>query len=92
MEHPNKNDLKIVYVPLSDLSSPDYNPRVWDEAATEQLKKSIKLYGVVDPLLVNSAPNRKGIVIGGNFRTKVIKELGHETVWPGPRISYTNLV
>jgi DNA modification methylase len=30
----------------------------------------------VDPLLVNSADERKNIVIGGNFRLKVIKELG----------------
>ncbi len=75
-----KNDLKIEYVSLADLTSPDYNPRVWDEEATAELKESINRYGVVDPLLVNNADERKNIIIGGNFRAKVLKELGIESV------------
>lgn len=75
-----ERNLKIEYVPLSDLKSPEYNPRVWDEEATAQLKESVKRYGVVDPLLVNSAPERKGIIIGGNFRAKILKEMGFEKV------------
>lgn len=76
----HERDIKIEYVPLSTLSSPDYNPRTWSKETTEQLKESINRYGVVDPLLVNSAENRKGIVIGGNFRLSVLKELNFETV------------
>lgn len=37
-------------------------------------------YGIVDPLLVNSAKERKNIVIGGHFRLSVFKELGITTV------------
>ena len=72
----NERDLKIEYVSIESLSSPDYNPRVWNEENTKQLKESISKFGIVDPLLVNNAPERKGIVIGGNFRMKVLKELG----------------
>ena len=76
----HERDIKIEYVPLSTLSSPDYNPRTWSKENTEQLKESINRYGIVDPLLVNSAEERKGIVIGGNFRLSVLKELNFETV------------
>ncbi len=75
-----QQDLRISYVNLDELISPDYNPRYWDNEATEQLKESIKRYGIVDPLLVNSAEERKNIVVGGNFRLKVLKELGHQAV------------
>lgn len=71
-----ENNLAVVYVPVNDLINPDYNPRTWSEENTKELTESIKRYGIVDPLLVNSADERKNIVIGGNFRLKVIKELG----------------
>ena len=72
--------LKIEYVPLSVLIPAEYNPRKWSEDTTSQLKESINRHGIVDPIIVNSAENRKNIMIGGNFRAKVLKELGHETV------------
>ena len=72
--------LQVHYVPLASLHHPELNPRVWSKEATEQLKKSIKLYGVVDPLIVNNASSRKGIIVGGNFRATVLKEMGVETV------------
>jgi len=58
----------------------DYNPRKHDETATEQLKQSIQRFGLVDPIIVNSAPSRKNIIIGGHFRWEAAKELGFETV------------
>src|SRR3989344_5322606 len=67
--------LNIVYVRVDELRPAEYNPRKWSKEAADQLKQSIAKYGIVDPLLVNSAPNRKGIVIGGHFRLSVIKEL-----------------
>jgi DNA modification methylase len=76
----NKKELKIVYVPVTDLKAADYNPRKWDIKAINDLKESITKYGIVDPLLVNSAPERKGIVIGGHFRLSVIKELSYTEV------------
>ena len=76
----NKNKLKVSYVPLASLRHPEINPRVWSKEATIQLKKSIDLYGVVDPLIINNAPKRKGIIVGGNFRSTVLKEMGVKTV------------
>ena len=71
-----KEKLNISYVPTSTLQQAEYNPRIWSKEAIAQLKDSIKKYGFVDPLLVNSAPKRKNVVIGGNFRLSIAKELG----------------
>ena len=71
-----KEGLKIEYVSVDMLKPAEYNPRKWDKEAESQLKESIGKYGIVDPLLVNSAEERKNIVIGGHFRLSVIKELG----------------
>lgn len=78
----DKQSIKIqtVEVPINELISADYNPRKHDEVATEQLKQSIKRFGLVDPVIVNSAPNRKNIIIGGHFRWEVAKELGYEII------------
>ncbi len=75
-----ESNLTIVYVPVTELISPEYNPRSWSEENTEELKESIRRYGIVDPILVNSSQERNNIVIGGNFRLKVIKELGYTEV------------
>ena len=75
-----KDDLKIVQVKTSELQPSLYNPRKWSEAATEQLKESIQRFGLIDPILVNGAENRKNIVIGGHFRLKIAKDLGFSEV------------
>src|SRR3989344_5813868 len=72
--------LEVVYVPISSLKPHPKNPRVWSDAATEQLAQSIKNFGLVDPLVINSAPGRENLIIGGNFRFMVAKQLGYEEV------------
>ena len=72
--------LKVQYVAIAQLNAATYNPRKWSEEKMGQLKQSIQQFGLVDPLLVNSAPKRKNIVIGGHFRLKVAKELGYTEV------------
>lgn len=74
------HDLKVVYVPIKELQAATYNPRRWDENAKEKLAESMCRFGCVDPLIVNSAPERKNIVVGGHFRLDVAKSLGYETV------------
>lgn len=71
----NKDNINIVYVPILELKSSDYNPRKWSEDATKQLTEGVKKFGFIDPIIVNSADNRKNIVIGGHFRLKVAKDL-----------------
>ncbi len=69
-------DLHIVQVDINLLTPAEYNPRTWSAEAEEQLKESIRRFGVVDPLIANSAEERKNIVIGGHFRLSVMKSLG----------------
>lgn len=73
-------DMRVEYVPIRMLKPAEYNPRLWTKEAVSQLKESIKRYGIVDPLLVNSAPARKNIMIGGHFRLSVLKEMGIKEV------------
>lgn len=75
-----ENDLRIEYVDVSTLKESEYNPRVWSDDAKKQLKESLKRFGCVDPLIVNGAPGRENVVIGGNFRLFTLRELGFKTV------------
>lgn len=68
--------MKIVYVPVGSLNPSTYNPRKWNEAQTTALKESITRFGLVDPIICNSAPERLNTVIGGHFRLKVAKDMG----------------
>jgi hypothetical protein len=76
----NKETIKIVEVPINELRASEYNPRKHSKEQSERLKKSIKRFGMVDPVICNSAPERKNIIIGGHFRAEVAKELGMMTV------------
>lgn len=76
MKPSNTVKLKVQQIPISDLQGANYNPRQWDDEAAKQLSESIKRFGLVDPLIANSAPNRKNIIIGGHFRFEVAKKLG----------------
>lgn len=75
-----KEKLQVKYVDASLLKASDYNPRKWSKEAEVQLQESIKRFGLVDPFVVNSAPNRKNIVIGGHFRLATAKKMGIEQV------------
>lgn len=75
-----KNDIKIVKLNVRDLKPAEYNPRKWSEESVKNLKKSIEEFGLVDPIIVNAAPKRKNIVIGGHFRLKIAKDLGFKEV------------
>jgi len=72
--------LKIRLVPTSELKPALYNPRKWSKEATADLKESIQIYGLVDPILVNGSEVRKNVVIGGHFRLKIAKDLGYNEV------------
>lgn len=72
--------IQTVQVNVKDLITPDYNPRSWSDKQTKDLEESIKRFGLVDPIIVNSAPRRKNTIIGGNFRLSVAKRLGFTEV------------
>lgn len=73
-------ELNVQYVLIEKLNPAPYNPRKWSDSAIAQLTESIKSFGLVDPILVNSANSRKNVVIGGHFRLKVAKDLGIKKV------------
>lgn len=75
-----RKDLQVTYLPIGELKPAEYNPRKWDKEASEQLKESLRRFGLVDPFVVNSAPERMNVIIGGHFRWQLAKELGLETV------------
>ncbi len=72
----NNQKINIVEVPINKLRAAEYNPRKHSEEQLNQLKESIKKFGLVDPVICNSAPEREGIIIGGHMRYKAAKELG----------------
>jgi DNA modification methylase len=75
-----KQNLNVVYVPIGELLPATYNPRKWSDEAIAQLTESMKRFGLVDPIVVNGASERKNIVIGGHFRLKVAKDLGFKEI------------
>ncbi len=72
--------LQIVEVNVGKLIASDYNPRRWNRESVVALTESIKKFGLIDPIIVNSAPNRSNVVIGGHFRLKVVKDLGYKEI------------
>lgn len=76
----NNKELSIVHVKIDALKPSLYNPRAWNDSAIENLTESISRFGLVDPLIVNSAPKRKNIVIGGHFRLKIANDIGYKEV------------
>lgn len=74
------NGLTVVYVTISEILFAEYNPRRWTEKQMEDLKESIKRFHQVDPLILNSAPERKNRLIGGNMRLEAMKQLEYTKV------------
>lgn len=72
--------LTIVEVPINELRASEYNPRKHSKEQADQLKESIKRFGLIDPVICNSAPERKNVIIGGHFRVEVAKEMGMTNV------------
>lgn len=77
---------RIQYVPIGQLKPALYNPRTHDAESAKQLRTSIERFGMVDPIIVNSAPKRKNVVIGGHFRLRVAKDIGYKTISVQPTL------
>lgn len=77
-------NMQIETVKITELISPDYNPRHITPDAMESLKKSINEFGYITPIIVNRVNNH---IIGGNQRYEALKQLGYETI----DVIYTNI-
>jgi len=71
-----KQKLEIIYRKISELIHPDYNPRQIKKEDFEQLKRSLSEFGSVEPAVINTAPGRENIIVGGNQRIRAAEELG----------------
>ena len=72
--------IKIEYIDIGLLRPAEYNPRKWNEAQVGNLRASIEKYGIIDPLIVNNAPERANVLIGGHFRLYVAGQMGIKQV------------
>jgi hypothetical protein len=79
--------MEIKQVPIGDLKLAEYNPRKASRKEWNDLKDSLKKFGFVEPIIVNSAKERENIIVGGHFRIKVAKDLGIKEV----PVLYVNL-
>ena len=76
--------MDVKTVKISELISPEYNPRHITPDALESLKRSIDEFGYVAPIIVNKYNNH---ILAGNQRVTALKELGYETV----EVIYTHI-
>lgn len=72
--------MEVKEIPIDDLKFSEYNPRQATKEQFDDLRRSIQTFGIVDPIVVNSAPNRQNIIIGGHFRVNVCKLMGIKTI------------
>jgi len=72
--------IKIKQRKISELNPAEYNPRQLTDKQYKQLKKSLKTFGCVEPVVVNSNPMRKDVIVGGHQRCKVWRDLGNDTI------------
>ena len=71
--------MDLVKVRLTELIYADYNPRkalTPEDEEYQRIKRSIKEFGYVDPIIINS----DNTIIGGHQRATVLKDLGHEEI------------
>jgi DNA modification methylase len=68
--------MKISEVKISKLKLAEYNPRKMTDKDLANLKKSLKRWGFVQPIVVN----KDSTVIGGHQRIKAWKEMGNDSV------------
>lgn len=75
-----ENNLKIVSVAIEQVKIAGYNPKKMTEEQEQGITESIKRFGLVDPLILNSFLGRENILIGGHQRLKIAKKLGYKEV------------
>jgi hypothetical protein len=69
--------MRIEKKQISELNPAPYNPRQSTKEQEEQLRASLEKFGVVEPIVWNE---RTGHIVGGHFRVRELKKLGHKEV------------
>ncbi len=63
-------------IDINKIQEADYNPRKITKQQKDQIKQSLQKFGFVNPLVINTNPKRKGVLIGGHQRLNIAKEIG----------------
>jgi ParB-like chromosome segregation protein Spo0J len=77
--------MQTTTIQLKDLREAEYNPRIMPEDRQAQLERSIKEFGVLEFVVINThsceqCGDRNNILIGGHQKTKAARELGHTEI------------
>ncbi len=64
---------------IADLIEAEYNPRRLTDKQFQELRRSMRQFGAVQPAVVNTYKGRENILVGGHQRIHVWKSLGHAT-------------
>lgn len=72
-----KQNMQVEYRKPETLNPAPYNPRKMDDEAFARLKRGIKDFGMVDPII---ARRSDGLVVGGHQRLRAAQELGWSVV------------
>lgn len=70
--------MEVTFLDLKTLKQAEYNPRKLSAKQKEDLKESIKRFGLPEPIIVNSNKKRANVIIGGHQRVDCVKELYEE--------------
>jgi ParB-like chromosome segregation protein Spo0J len=72
--------MKIESKLVKDLKPATYNPRQISSKQYKDLKESVKKFGLVDAIIINSSADRNNVIIGGHQRTRAWQDLGNDTI------------
>lgn len=79
--------MKIKNIPINSVHLYPDNPREMDKTQFEKLKKSIQVYGILKPLIINlrgdkSFTDKEKVptIVGGNMRWRACKALGFKEI------------
>ena len=68
--------ITVIERDISDLIFAEYNPRQMTADQKQHLTDSMKRFGFVDPIIINTHEKRSNVIIGGHQRVRIAKELG----------------
>lgn len=68
---------QVTKIKISELTEAEYNPRIITDSALDGLTASLKKFGCVEPIVVNTRGAMKRIV-GGHQRVKALARLGQK--------------
>ena len=79
--------MEVKEVEIDKLTFAEYNPRAMTKEEDAELGASLDTFGMVEPIVVNSAETRMNVIIGGHQRARKWKEMGNLTI----PVAYINI-